>query len=112
MATQTEPQTNQFIEIGSLVFVKSVYNKSYRSTLTKDEVLEACRESLRELCGNYFSSSFEEKNRIGIQLDYINHVCDVISIFPVGSSLTRDDIIGSLWRFSKSDLVPNSYSVN
>ena len=108
MATQTEPQTNQFIEIGSLVFVKSVYNKSYRSTLTKDEVLEACRESLRELCGNYFSSSsFEEKTRIDVQLKYINHVCDVIAIFPEGSSLTRDDIIGNLCLFSKRELVPN-----
>jgi hypothetical protein len=112
MATQTELQKNQFIEIGSLVFVKSIYNKSYSSKLTKYEVLNACRESLRELCGNYFSSSVEEKDRIGVQLDYINHVCDVIAIFPEGLSLTRDDIIGSLWRFSKSDLVPNSYSVN
>ena len=112
MATQTDPRTNQFIEIGSLVFVKSVYNKTYRSKLTKDEVLDACRESLQELCGKYFSSTVDEKDRIGVQLDYINHVCDVIAIFPEGSSLTRDDIIGNLCRFSKSELVPNSYSVN
>ena len=115
MEPEIDSQKKQFIEVGSIIFVNEIYgypNIIPTLHLTKDAVLNECREGLRKLCGKYFSSSVDEKDRIGVQLDYINHVCDVIAIFPEGSSLTRDDIIGNLCRFSKSDLVPNSYSVN
>lgn len=115
MEPEIDSVKKQFIEVGSIIFVNETYgypNINPTLKLTKDEVLNACREGLLTLCGKLFRSSVDEKARIDVQLKYINHVCDVIAIFPEGSSLTRDDIIGNLCRFSKSELVPNSYSVN
>ena len=106
---EAQRRENQFTEIGSLVFVNKVY--SFRSTLSKGELQNECREAMSALFGNYFSSSAEVRNEIDVKLDYINHVCDVLAIFPDGTNLMKDDVIGNLYRFSKSELVPNSYRV-
>lgn len=115
MDPEAQLRENQRIQLGSLAFVNRTYTASSHRPLTKVELQEYCIKIKGMLLLNYCRTSADIGNGMikGLiaELNYINHVCDVLAIFPDGTNLMKDDLIGNLFRFSKSELVPNSYRV-
>ena len=87
-------------ENGFMIFLFSLYDLNGRSTLTKDDLLDKCREALLSLLGdNYFGRSAEHRKAVDVHLCYLNCICDIANTFPDGTRITKRELIDNMCHF-------------
>ena len=101
---QNKSESRIYIENGYMVFLYSLYTLPGRLTLTKDELLDKCRDALLSLLGdNYFGRSAEHRKRVDVHLKYLNSICDIAHTFPDGANITHCELFDKMSHFRQAD---------